>query len=329
MYVRAVARGRRARARASWCRSRRSRATRRASRPRWSSAPTARSRAARCRRRARVGDHWLVDDGLKAGDRVIVEGLQRMRPGSQVQPVERSCDTRRRLAAPDGRDRPAAGAPPPCAPSAADTRDEARRHGSRFFIDRPDLRVGDRASSSCWPARWRSSRLPIAQYPSIAPPAITITATYPGASAKTLEDTVTQVIEQQHEGHRRPALHVVDQRLDRPGARSRSPSSRHRPRHRAGAGAEQAAARRRRCCRRKCSSRACTVAKSATQLPAWSSAFVSEDGSMTRNDIADYVAANLQDPISARRGRRRASAVRRAVRDAHLARPGQARQLPA
>ncbi|HEY0944646.1 MAG TPA: efflux RND transporter permease subunit, partial [Opitutaceae bacterium] len=42
--------------------------------------------------------------------------------------------------------------------------------------------------------------LPIAQYPNIAPPAITIQATYPGASAKTLEDTVTQVIEQRMNG---------------------------------------------------------------------------------------------------------------------------------
>jgi multidrug efflux pump subunit AcrB len=38
--------------------------------------------------------------------------------------------------------------------------------------------------------------LPIAQYPAIAPPSIEIDVTYPGASGKTLEDTVTQVIEQ-------------------------------------------------------------------------------------------------------------------------------------
>src|SRR4030095_9732222 len=44
------------------------------------------------------------------------------------------------------------------------------------------------------------TRLPIAQYPSIAPPTITINATYPGASAKTLEDTVTQIIEQRMTG---------------------------------------------------------------------------------------------------------------------------------
>eukprot|EP01038_Epipyxis_sp_PR26KG_P001963 gene1963-2777_t len=42
--------------------------------------------------------------------------------------------------------------------------------------------------------------LPIAQYPAIAPPAVAIVATYPGASAKTLEDTVTQVIEQKMKG---------------------------------------------------------------------------------------------------------------------------------
>ncbi|MCE5312043.1 MAG: efflux RND transporter periplasmic adaptor subunit [Nitrospiraceae bacterium] len=34
-----------------------------------------------------VGDKWLVSEGLKAGDRVIVEGLQRAKPGSVVKPV--------------------------------------------------------------------------------------------------------------------------------------------------------------------------------------------------------------------------------------------------
>ncbi|BBP44010.1 efflux RND transporter permease subunit [Thiosulfativibrio zosterae] len=42
--------------------------------------------------------------------------------------------------------------------------------------------------------------LPIAQYPSIAPPSISIVATYPGASAKTIEETVTQVIENKMKG---------------------------------------------------------------------------------------------------------------------------------
>lgn len=42
--------------------------------------------------------------------------------------------------------------------------------------------------------------LPIAQYPQIAPPTITINAAYPGADAKTVEDSVTQVIEQNMNG---------------------------------------------------------------------------------------------------------------------------------
>jgi len=43
-------------------------------------------------------------------------------------------------------------------------------------------------------------KLPIAQYPSVAPPSILITATYPGASAQTLEDSVLGVIEQEMNG---------------------------------------------------------------------------------------------------------------------------------
>lgn len=36
-----------------------------------------------------VGDQWLVEDGLAAGDRVIVEGLQKVQPGAEVKAVER------------------------------------------------------------------------------------------------------------------------------------------------------------------------------------------------------------------------------------------------
>lgn len=44
------------------------------------------------------------------------------------------------------------------------------------------------------------TNMPIAQYPTIAPPTVTIAATYPGASAETVENTVTQIIEQQMNG---------------------------------------------------------------------------------------------------------------------------------
>ena len=70
---------------------------------------------------------------------------------------------------------------------------------ARFFIDRPVF-------------AWVISiiimgigilsilTLPVAQYPQIAPPSVTIRATYPGASAETISNTVTQVIEQQMTG---------------------------------------------------------------------------------------------------------------------------------
>ncbi|MCC6625631.1 MAG: efflux RND transporter permease subunit, partial [Deltaproteobacteria bacterium] len=70
---------------------------------------------------------------------------------------------------------------------------------ARFFIDRPIfawviaivMMVAGGAAIFV---------LPVAQYPDIAPTAISINAFYPGANAKTLEDSVTQVIEQKMKG---------------------------------------------------------------------------------------------------------------------------------
>ncbi|MDO9617954.1 MAG: efflux RND transporter permease subunit [Pseudomonas sp.] len=70
---------------------------------------------------------------------------------------------------------------------------------AHFFIDRPIfawviaivIMLGGGLSIS---------QLPLEQYPDIAPPTVNISATYNGASAKTIEDSVTQVIEQQMKG---------------------------------------------------------------------------------------------------------------------------------
>ena len=70
---------------------------------------------------------------------------------------------------------------------------------ARFFIDRP-IFAWVLAIIVMLAGALSIFTLPIAQYPSIAPPAVAITANYPGASAKTLEDTVTQVIEQKMKG---------------------------------------------------------------------------------------------------------------------------------
>ena len=42
--------------------------------------------------------------------------------------------------------------------------------------------------------------MPVAQYPNIAPPSVRVTATYPGASANIVEETVTAVVEQEMNG---------------------------------------------------------------------------------------------------------------------------------
>ncbi|MDD2977198.1 efflux RND transporter permease subunit [Aquabacterium sp.] len=70
---------------------------------------------------------------------------------------------------------------------------------SRFFIDRPIF---------AWVIALfimvfggvAITQLPVAQYPTVAPPSVVITAAYPGASAKTLDEAVVNVIEQELNG---------------------------------------------------------------------------------------------------------------------------------
>ncbi len=70
---------------------------------------------------------------------------------------------------------------------------------AKFFVDRPVFAWVIALIISL--AGLLSIRgLPVAQYPTVAPPSIAVSATYPGASAQTLEDTVTSVIEQEMNG---------------------------------------------------------------------------------------------------------------------------------
>jgi multidrug efflux pump len=70
---------------------------------------------------------------------------------------------------------------------------------SKFFIDRP-IFAWVIALVIMLVGALSILKLPINQYPSIAPPAIAIQVNYPGASAQTVQDTVVQVIEQQLNG---------------------------------------------------------------------------------------------------------------------------------
>lgn len=66
---------------------------------------------------------------------------------------------------------------------------------SRFFIDRPVF-AWVIAIIIMLAGVLSIKQLPIEQYPAIAPPSVAISASYPGASAETLENSVTQIIEQ-------------------------------------------------------------------------------------------------------------------------------------
>ncbi|RYD17209.1 MAG: multidrug efflux RND transporter permease subunit, partial [Verrucomicrobiaceae bacterium] len=70
---------------------------------------------------------------------------------------------------------------------------------ARYFIDRPVF-AWVISILICLLGGISLTQLPVAQYPSVAPPSISITANYAGASAETLTDTVTSVIEQQLNG---------------------------------------------------------------------------------------------------------------------------------
>ena len=70
---------------------------------------------------------------------------------------------------------------------------------SKFFIERP-IFAGVLAIMVMALGIFSVLNLPVERYPDIAPPRITVSATYTGASAETVEESVTQVLEQQIKG---------------------------------------------------------------------------------------------------------------------------------
>ena len=138
--------------------------------------------------------------------------------------------------------------------------------------------------------------LPISQYPSIAPPTIGITAQYPGASAQTVQDTVTQVIEQNMNG--------LDYLLYMSSTSDSSGQAEITLTFSADANPDIAQVQVQNKLQlatpllpQEVQRQGISVAKrGANFLKVY--AFVSEDGSMDNADIADYVATNLKDAIS-------------------------------
>src|SRR5690606_30892576 len=69
----------------------------------------------------------------------------------------------------------------------------------KFFIDRPVF-AWVIALFILLAGALSITALPIAQYPAIAPPSVVVTAIYPGATAETLDNSVTSLIEQEING---------------------------------------------------------------------------------------------------------------------------------
>ncbi|HQR20628.1 MAG TPA: efflux RND transporter permease subunit [Burkholderiaceae bacterium] len=166
---------------------------------------------------------------------------------------------------------------------------------SHFFIDRP-IFAWVVALVIMLAGALSIFRLPIAQYPGIAPPTITITATYPGASAATIEDTVTQIIEQRMTGLDR--LRYIASTSDSAGTATITLTF--------DSGVDPDIAQVQVQNKLKLAEaqlpqvvqqQGVTVTKSVRNF-IMVIGFVSQDGSMNRTDIADYIAANVQDAVS-------------------------------
>ncbi len=139
-------------------------------------------------------------------------------------------------------------------------------------------------------------QLPVSQYPSIAPPVVSLQVDYPGASAQTLEETVTQVIEQK--------LNGIDGLLYMTSGSSSAGRMTMRLTFDSTVNPDIAQMQVQNKLQLampslpdEVKSQGITVDKvSDTFLQMF--AFVSEDGSMNAVDLADFVASTLQDPLS-------------------------------
>jgi multidrug efflux pump len=166
---------------------------------------------------------------------------------------------------------------------------------SKFFIDRP-IFAWVIAIVLMMFGTLAVVTLPVAQYPSIAPPAVAISVIYPGASADTVQSTVVQVIEQQLSGL--DHLLYFSSESDKDGSMTITLNFEQ------GTNPDIAQVQ----VQNKLTlatpllppevqQQGIRVAKSTRNF-LLVVGFVSDDGSMGSGEIADYIASNVQDPLS-------------------------------
>jgi multidrug efflux pump len=166
---------------------------------------------------------------------------------------------------------------------------------AQFFIDRP-IFAWVIAIIIMLAGALAITQLPVSMYPSIAPPSVNINATYPGASAKVVEDSVTQIIEQNMKGldgliymsatsesNGRAGLTLTFDNSVNPDVAQVQVQNKLQlampllP--------------------QEVQRQGVSVNKARTGF-LLVAGFVSQDGSMSRDDIADFINANIVDPIS-------------------------------
>ncbi len=166
---------------------------------------------------------------------------------------------------------------------------------ARFFIDRP-IFAWVIAIIIMLAGVLALTQLPISRYPTIAPPSVTISASYPGASAQAVENSVTQIIEQAMTGL--DGLDYMSATSDSNGSVSVTLT------FATGTDPDIAQVQVQNKLQLATALLPQIVQQQGISVTKASSgflqvlAFVSEDGSMDRGDISDYVAATIVDPLS-------------------------------
>jgi multidrug efflux pump len=166
---------------------------------------------------------------------------------------------------------------------------------SNFFIDRP-IFAWVLAIVLMMAGALAVFTLPVAQYPSIAPPAVAISVTYPGASAETVQSTVVQVIEQQLSGL--DHLLYFSSESDKDGSmtitlnfeQGTNPDI-------AQVQVQNKLALATPLLPQEVQQQGIRVAKATINF-LLVVGFVSTDGNMSNADIADFIASSVQDPVS-------------------------------
>ena len=166
---------------------------------------------------------------------------------------------------------------------------------ARFFIDRP-IFAWVIAIIIMLAGLLALTQLPISRYPTIAPPSVTINASYPGASAQAVENSVTQIIEQSMTGL--DGLDYLSSTSDSNGSVSVTLT------FKTGTDPDIAQVQVQNKLQGATALLPQVVQQQGIGVTKASSGFlqvlgfVSEDGSMDRGDIADYVSSNIVDPLS-------------------------------